>query len=123
MGAGIDEVAARAGFDVVMRDVAQEFLARGMTAIEKSLQRDVEKGRLSADEKQAIIARIKTTTDIGALSEAFVVVEAVTEDLTVKTEVFRTLDEVTKPDTILASNTSSISITKLGGVTRRPDRV
>jgi len=122
MGAGIAQVAARAGFDVVMRDVAQEFLARGMTAIEKSLQRDVDKERLSADEKGAIMARIRTTTDIGALSDAFIVVEAVTEDLEVKTEVFKSLDGVTGPDAILASNTSSISITKLGAVTGRPDK-
>ena len=123
MGNGIAQVAARAGFDVVMRDVGQEFLARGMTSIDKSLQRDVDKERLSKDEKRAIMARIKTTTDIGALSEAVIVVEAVNEDLKVKTEVFRSLDEVTKTDAILASNTSSISITKLGAITKRPDKV
>ena len=123
MGNGIAQVAARAGFDVVMRDVGQEFLARGMTSIDKSLQREVDKERLSKDEKRAIMARIKTTTDIGALSEAVIVVEAVNEDLKVKTEVFRSLDEVTKADAILASNTSSISITKLGAITKRPDKV
>ena len=123
MGNGIAQVAARAGFDVVMRDVGKEFLARGMTSIDKSLQRDVDKERLSKDEKRAIMARIKTTTDIGALSEAVIVVEAVNEDLKVKTEVFRSLDEVTKTDAILASNTSSISITKLGAITKRPDKV
>jgi len=123
MGNGIAQVAARAGFDVVMRDVGQEFLARGMTSIDKSLQRDVDKERLSKDEKRAIMARIKTTTDIGALSEAVMVVEAVNEDLKVKTEVFRSLDEVTKTEAILASNTSSISITKLGAITKRPDKV
>ena len=123
MGAGIAQVAARAGFDVVMRDVGQEFLARGMNAIDKSLQRDVDKERLAADEKGAIMARIKTTTDIGALSDAFIVVEAVTENLEVKTEVFKSLDEVTKAQAILASNTSSISITRLGAATRRPNRI
>jgi len=123
MGAGIAQVAARAGFEVVMRDVAQEFLERGMTTIEKSLQRDVDKERLDANEKSAIIERIKTTTDLGALSDAFIVVEAVTEELAVKTEVFRALDQVTKADAVLASNTSSISITKLGAVTGRPDRI
>ena len=123
MGNGIAQVAARAGFDVVMRDVGQEFLARGMTSIDKSLQRDVDKERLSKDDKRAIMARIKTTTDIGALSEAVIVVEAVNEDLKVKIEVFRSLDEVTKTDAILASNTSSISITKLGAITKRPDKV
>jgi 3-hydroxybutyryl-CoA dehydrogenase len=123
MGAGIAQVAARGGYDVVMRDVAEEFLARGMAAIDKSLQRDVDKDRLSTDEKRAILARIKTTTDVGAMSDAFIVVEAATEDLKIKSDIFRSLDEATKPDAILASNTSSISITKLGAVTRRPEKV
>src|SRR6266571_2751777 len=123
MGNGIAQVAARAGFDVVMTDVAQEFLARGMTAIDKSLQREVDKERLSAEEKQAIMSRITTTTDIGSLNEAFIIVEAATEDFAVKSEVFRALDSVTSAETILASNTSSISITKLGAVTSRPDKV
>ena len=123
MGAGIAQVAARAGFAVVMCDVAEEFLARGMKAVDKSLQRDVDKQRLSPDEKGAIIERIKTTTDNEGLRDAFIVVEAATEDLAVKTEIFKSLDEVTRPDAILASNTSSISITKLGAVTQRPDRV
>src|SRR2546430_364442 len=123
MGNGIAQVAARAGFDVVMRDVAQEFLARGLKAIDKSLQRDVDKERLNSDEKQVIIDRVKTTTDLGSLSDAFIVVEAVTEDLAVKTEVFRALDQITKPDSILASNTSSISITKLGAATSKPGKL
>src|SRR5205823_7975276 len=123
MGNGIAQVAARAGFDVILRDVGQEFLARGMKAIDKSLQRDVDKERLSAEEKQTIIERIKTTTELGALGDAFIVVEAVTEDLGVKAEVFRALDQITKADAILASNTSSISITKLGAATSKPDKV
>ena len=123
MGNGIAQVAARAGFDVVMRDVAQDFLARGLNAIDKSLQRDVDKERLGNDEKERIIRRIKTTTDLGALNEAFIVVEAVTESLDVKAEVFRALDTITKSDAILASNTSSISITKLGAVTNRPGKI
>jgi 3-hydroxybutyryl-CoA dehydrogenase len=123
MGAGIAQVAARAGFDVVLRDVAPEFLARGMTAIEKSLQRDVDKERLGAGEKSEIVARIRTTTDISALKGTFIVVEAATEDLAVKTEIFKGLDGVTGPKTILASNTSSISITKLGAATSRPEKV
>jgi len=123
MGNGIAQVAARSGFDVVMRDVAQEFLDRGMTSIDKSLQRDVDKERLTKDDKRSIIERINTTTNLSALSEAFIVVEAVTENFEVKSEVFKTLDRLTRPETILASNTSSISITKLGAATQRPDKV
>ena len=106
-----------------MRDVAPEFLARGMAAIDKSLQRDVDKERLSADEKQTIMGRVKTTTDLDDLRDAFIVVEAVTENLSVKSELFKALDGIMKSHAILASNTSSISITKLGAVTQRPDKV
>lgn len=123
MGNGVAQVAARAGFDVIMRDVETGFLTRGLNAIDKSLQRDVDKERLAADEKQSILGRVKTTTDLSDLREAFIVVEAVTENLSVKSEVFRTLDGIMKSDAILASNTSSISITKLGAVTQRADRV
>jgi 3-hydroxybutyryl-CoA dehydrogenase len=123
MGNGIAQVAARAGFEVVMRDVADDFLARGMRGVDKSLQRDVDKERLTAEEKQSIIGRIKTTTDLADLREAFIVVEAVTEDLQVKIDLFKALDGITNGKAILASNTSSISITKLGAITKRPDRV
>ena len=123
MGNGIAQVAARAGYDVVMRDVSAEFLERGMKAIDRNLQRDVDKERLTSDEKQSVIDRIKTTTELEAFKEAAFVIEAVTENLAVKTEVFKTLDQVTPPEAILASNTSSISITKLGAVTTRPDKV
>jgi 3-hydroxybutyryl-CoA dehydrogenase len=122
MGAGIAQVAARAGLDVIVRDVADEFLARGMQAIDSSLQRDVDKGRLSAVDKQAIIARIQTTTDLKELRDALIVVEAATEDLAIKTDIFKSLDEAINADAILASNTSSISITRLGAATRRPDK-
>jgi len=123
MGNGIAQVAARAGYSVVMRDVKEEFLARGTSAIDKSLQRDVDKQRLTAEEKQAIVGRIKTTIEIEALNEASFVIEAVTEDLGVKTELFSMLDRITPTTTILASNTSSISITRLGAATTRPDKV
>jgi 3-hydroxybutyryl-CoA dehydrogenase len=123
MGNGIAQVAARAGFEVVMRDVADDFLARGMKAIDKSLQRDVDKERLTAEEKQSIVGRIKTTTDTADLGEALIVVEAVTEDLQVKIDLFKALDGITNNNAILASNTSSISITKLGAVTKRPEKV
>ncbi|MEO8434381.1 MAG: 3-hydroxybutyryl-CoA dehydrogenase [Pyrinomonadaceae bacterium] len=123
MGNGIAQVAARAGFQVVLRDVTDEFLDRGMSAIDKSLQRDVDKGRLPPEEKLAVIGRIQTATDPASLKDAFLVVEAVTEDLRVKTELFKLLDEITQPAAILATNTSSISITKLGAATRRPEKV
>ena len=123
MGNGIAQVAARAGLLVVLRDVKDEFLERGMAAVDKSLQRDVDKERLTAEEKRAIVGRIRTVTELAELKGADLVVEAVTEDVKVKTEVFRELDQITKPGAILASNTSSISITKLGAATRRPDKV
>lgn len=123
MGNGIAQVAARAGYAVIMRDVSDEFLQRGLAAIDKSLQRDVDKQRLDESGKQAIIERIRTTTDLEAFSEASFVIEAVTEDLAVKTEVFKSLDRITPANAILASNTSSISITKLGAATGRPDKV
>src|SRR5688572_6055007 len=110
MGNGIAQVAARAGYQVIMRDVQDEFLQRGMNAIDKSLQRDVDKERLTAVEKTEIITRINTTTDLDALSKASFVVEAVTENFEVKSAVFKELDRITPPEAILASNTSSISI-------------
>jgi 3-hydroxybutyryl-CoA dehydrogenase len=123
MGNGIAQVAARAGYKVVMRDVRDEFLERGINEIYKSLQRDVDKERLSEAEKKAILGRIQTTTELSDLCAATLVVEAVNEDLAVKTELFKSLDQITPPGTILASNTSSISITKLGAATGRPDKV
>jgi 3-hydroxybutyryl-CoA dehydrogenase len=123
MGGGIAQVAARAGYQVVMRDISEEFLRRGLSAIDRSLQRDVDKERLKEDEKRAVVERIRTTTEIAELAEASFVVEAITENLEAKRELFRALDEAVRGDAVLASNTSSISITKLGAATRRPDKV
>jgi 3-hydroxybutyryl-CoA dehydrogenase len=123
MGNGIAQVSARAGYDVILQDVRDEFIERGLAAINKSLQRDVDKERISADEKQRIVGRVRSTTDFSLFGEATFVVEAVTENLAIKTEVFKALDRITPPDAILASNTSSISITKLGAATNRPDKV
>ena len=123
MGNGIAQVCARAGYSVIMRDVREELLERGMSAIDKSLQRDVDKERLSGEEKAGVIKRIQTTTDLNSLKETSFVVEAVTENLAVKTEVFKALDQITPAAAILASNTSSISITKLAAATSRPDKV
>src|ERR1051325_11261066 len=123
MGNGIAQVAARAGHDVIMHDVRDEFLDRGLSAIDKSLQRDVDKEWLDGAGKQSIINCIRRTPDFAAFKEASFVVEAVVEDLGVKTQVFKMLDEVTPPHAILASNTSWISITRLGAATKRPDKV
>lgn len=123
MGNGIAQVAARAGYTVIMRDVKDEFLQRGLQSVDKTLQRDVDKERLSAEEKQSTISRIQSTTDLEVLSNASFVIEAVTENLEVKTELFSALDRITPREAILASNTSSISITRLGAATSRPDKV
>src|SRR5688500_4800573 len=110
MGNGIAQVAARAGYSVIMHDVRDEFLQRGLGAIDKSLQRDVDKQRLDTTGKQAIVERISTSTQLEAFQEATFVIEAVVEDLGVKIDVFKSLDQITPPNAILASNTSSISI-------------
>jgi 3-hydroxybutyryl-CoA dehydrogenase len=123
MGNGIAQVAARSGYPVIMCDVKEEFLLRGMTSINKNLQRDVDKERLTSEEKDTAIGRIETTTDLERLSGVSLVVEAVTEDVAVKTDLFKALDRITPPAAVLASNTSSISITRLGAVTNRPDKV
>jgi 3-hydroxybutyryl-CoA dehydrogenase len=122
MGNGIAQVAARNGFNVVMRDLTDDFLKRGLATIDKSLQRDVDKNRLSAEEKMQILSRIQPQTELEALSEVDFVVEAINEDLAVKSDVFKQLDKLTRPEIILASNTSSISITKLAAITSRPER-
>jgi 3-hydroxybutyryl-CoA dehydrogenase len=105
-----------------MRDVTDEFLNRGLTTIDKSLQRDVDKQRLAAPEKQATLARIKPTIELADLGDVDFIVEAIHEDFAVKAELFRQLDKIARPAVILASNTSSISITRLAAVTARPDR-
>lgn len=122
MGNGIAQVAARAGFAVVMRDVSDDFLKRGLATIDKSLQRDVDKARLTGDDKQQIVARLRTTVDLGDLGDCDFVIEAITENFDAKAEVFRALDRLLRPEAILASNTSSISITRLAAITRRPER-
>lgn len=122
MGNGIAQVAARAGLAVIMRDLTEEFLARGLSTIDRSLQRDVDKQRLPPETKEEIVSRIKPVTELSDLDGVDFVIEAVSEDLSVKTELFREIDRIVKKEAILASNTSSISITKLAAVTSRPDR-
>jgi 3-hydroxybutyryl-CoA dehydrogenase len=123
MGNGIAQVAARSGYTVKLQDISEQFLDRGLKAIDKSLQRDVDKQRLTEEEKRAIQSRIQTTTDLSLFNDVNFVVEAVSETLDIKIDVFRKLDQITPASTILASNTSSISITKLAASTQRPDKV
>ncbi|WP_329312093.1 3-hydroxyacyl-CoA dehydrogenase family protein [Streptomyces sp. NBC_01262] len=123
MGSGIAQVSAQAGYDVVLRDVTEEALARGLGGISASYEKFVAKGRLTAAEAEAALARIATTTDLDAVGEADIVVEAVFEKIEVKQEIFRALDKIAKQDAVLASNTSAIPITKIAAVTERPERV
>jgi 3-hydroxybutyryl-CoA dehydrogenase len=121
MGSGIAQVAARAGYRVLLRDVEDRFVERGVATIERNLARDVEKGRLTSEERSELLARITPTTRLEALGEADLAVEAIVENLEGKVELFRALDEIVRPGVILASNTSSISITRLAAATSRPD--
>jgi 3-hydroxybutyryl-CoA dehydrogenase len=123
MGNGIAQVFTQAGFTVRLQDVERSALDRAHAAIQKSLAKFVEKGRITAEDRDAALGRLSTGTEIDALAAADMVVEAIVEHAAAKRELFRTLDALTKPDVVLSSNTSSISITLLGAATRRPDRV
>ncbi|MFJ8939288.1 3-hydroxyacyl-CoA dehydrogenase family protein [Streptomyces sp. NPDC102365] len=123
MGSGIAQVAAQAGWDVVLRDVTDAALTRGTDGIKASYDKFVSKGKLDADAAQEALGRITTTTDLGAVADVDIVVEAVFEKLDVKHEIFRTLDTLVKDETVLASNTSAIPITKIAAATGRPERV
>ena len=120
MGNGIAHTAAASGFEVTLIDVGQQFLDRAMSTISANLQRGVDKGKMSGDEKAAVLGRIKPSTDMNSVKDADIVIEAIIENLGAKTELFAKLDGIAKPETILASNTSSISITKIGAATKRP---
>lgn len=123
MGAGIAQVFAATGFDVMMQDIKEEFCQRGLKSITSSLEKMVAKGKLSADESAAIQKRIKITTKIEDLSAADFVVEAATEKVELKLAIFQKLDSLLGPEAIFASNTSSISITKIAAATKRPAKV
>jgi 3-hydroxybutyryl-CoA dehydrogenase len=122
MGNGIAHVAAASGLTVIMNDIKQEFVDRGLQTIDKNLGRAVSKGKMSEEEKAQILGRIKGSTNLADFKEADFVVEAVLEDFELKEKVFRTLDEVVPAGGVLASNTSSISITKLAALTKRPEK-
>ena len=123
MGNGIAQVFAQSGYKVVMRDIEDRFVEAGMKKIQKSLQRSVDKGRIIEKEKNAILSRIHGTTDIGELKDSDVVVEAIIENVELKKKVFKELDELCKEHTILATNTSSISITEIASATKRAEKV
>ncbi|MEM9069953.1 MAG: 3-hydroxybutyryl-CoA dehydrogenase [Myxococcota bacterium] len=123
MGSGIAQVAAASGYDVVLLDATDERASAGKARIAKLLQRDVGKGRLSEPDRDAILGRIQASADYASLGNADITVEAATENIDVKSDIFRAADEAMKEGAILASNTSSISLTKLAAVTKRPERV
>lgn len=123
MGNGIAHVFARSGFNVVLCDVDQRFLDRGLQTIAKNLDRELAKAKITAADKDATLARIKPVLDRAQLADCDLVVEAATEKFEIKSEIFRDLDRLLKPEVILASNTSSISITKIAALTKRPDKV
>jgi 3-hydroxybutyryl-CoA dehydrogenase len=122
MGHGIAQVLVRAGYYALLLDISQEYVEAGAKRIAKGLDRDVEKARMTAEEREQALARLKPTTVVSRLSEADFIIEAVTEKSEVKAGVFRSLEPHCRPETIFASNTSSISITHLAAATQRPDR-
>ncbi|ALV22089.1 3-hydroxybutyryl-CoA dehydrogenase [Carnobacterium antarcticum] len=123
MGSGIAQVIAEAGYDVILNDIKEEFVQQGFNKVEKTLTRDVEKGRKTAAEKESILSRFVLSTDIQDAEEVQLVVEAATENKKIKLSIFKELDEITASDTILASNTSSLSITEIASATKRPEKV
>ena len=123
MGNGIAHVLAKSGYNVVLCDVEERFLQRALDTIGKNLERETSKGKITAQEKDATLGRIRSTTDREALAAVDFVVEAATEKFEIKSQLFRDLDRVCRPEIILATNTSSISITKLAALTKRPEKV
>ncbi len=123
MGHGIALVAAKAGFDVILRDIKDEFVQNGLSKIERFLDKSIEKGKITADEKKNILSHVKGTTKLEDLKDVDLVIEAIFENIKVKKELFQDLDKTCKKDTYFASNTSTIPITDLASVTGRPERV
>ena len=123
MGNGIAQTAAASGFEVIMCDIQQDYVDKGFQNISKSLDRFVKKETMTEEQKAEVLGRIKTTTNIEDLEDCTLIVEAATENFEIKKQLFQKLDEITSEECILASNTSSISITKIAAVTSRPDKV
>ncbi|GIM28483.1 3-hydroxybutyryl-CoA dehydrogenase [Clostridium polyendosporum] len=123
MGAGIVQAFAQKGYEVIVSDVKKEFVDKGLIGINKSLTKLVEKGKMTEAEKEEILSRITGTTDINLAADCDLVVEAVVENMEVKKQIFAELDKICKPETILASNTSSLSVTEVATATGRPDKV
>lgn len=123
MGSGIAQVFAQSGFDVKLNDLSEEALQKGLATMEKLLSRNVDKGRMTEEEKTETLNRIQTTTSLDEASDRDLVIEAVVENMDVKTQVFQKLDEVTPKHAILATNTSSLPITDIAAVTNRPEQV
>lgn len=123
MGAGIAQAFAAKGFEVVLRDIKDEFVDKGLTGIKKGLDRLVSKGKMSNEDMENLLSRITGTVDLNLASDCDLVVEAAVENMKIKREIFAELDRICKPETILASNTSSLSITEIASATNRPDRV
>ncbi len=123
MGNGIAQTAAAAGFNVIICDVSDDAVNKGIANVSKSLDRFVKKETMTEEQKQEVLGRIKTTTALDGLKECSLIVEAATENFDIKKQIFEQIDSVTGPDAILATNTSSISITKIAAVTKRPDKV
>ena len=123
MGSGIAQVIAQGGYQVILRDIKEEFLEKGLKGIKKNLERSVKKERITQKEMDKTLENIITTTEVSDLDDVDLVIEAVNEDMELKKKIFKELDEVTKDEAILASNTSALSITEIATVTERPDKV
>ncbi|HEY0672791.1 MAG TPA: 3-hydroxybutyryl-CoA dehydrogenase [Longimicrobiales bacterium] len=123
MGSGIAEISAKAGLETWVREVNDQFAEKGKASITKSLDKAVEKGKLESNARDAALGKLKFTTSLQDLKDCDLIIEAVTEDLQLKNEMFRTLDEVCPPHTIFASNTSSLTVADMAAATKRPDRV
>jgi len=123
MGAGIVQNAAQSGFEVILRDIKQEFVDKGIAGIDKLLSKNVDKGKMTAEDKAAVMGRITGTVDMAAAADCDLIIEAAVEVMEIKKSIFKELDSICKPECILASNTSALSITEIGAASGRADRM